>query len=162
MNWTPSGAIFSPCRKYRPLLWRTWGDGPALVGLCCNPSDADETRNDPTVTRMIERAHRLGFAGFKMLNMFDWVSTDPGVLVGVRFPVSIDNDATILRECLAAGMVICGWGNASKLIPWRAVAVRKFLREAGVKLHYLTMGATGQPWHPLYIGYDVQPTEWNI
>jgi hypothetical protein len=76
--------------------------------------------------------------------------------------VGPENDRYIIYESLGASSIICGWGSASPLIPRRAKDVVKMLRDVGVKLHYLKMGATGQPWHPLYIGYDVMPTEWRF
>ena len=48
-------ATFSPCRRYRYALWRGWprlfaGKGYAMfIGL--NPSAADETTDDNTVSR---------------------------------------------------------------------------------------------------------------
>ena len=56
-----SGACFSNDRIYRYSLWRRWDNGPTLNFICLNPSTADETRNDPTVTRL-ERRARTGEA----------------------------------------------------------------------------------------------------
>jgi hypothetical protein len=40
------GAIFSPCRTWRYLLWRNWDLSlPACAFIGLNPSTADETLN---------------------------------------------------------------------------------------------------------------------
>ncbi len=155
-----SGASFSEDRKYRYTLWRTWGEGKPLVAICLNPSSADEVDDDPTVTRMIRRAHAWGYPGFTMLNLFAWRSTDPGILKTLHDPVGPDNDRQIIEHCGTAGMVICGWGNASPVVEQRAREVKKMLREYEIDLHYLKMGVH-QPWHPLYISYTATPIEWR-
>ncbi len=65
------GAIFSPDRQYRYLLWRVWDDRkPLLLNISLNASDADENRNDPTTTRMIYRAGAGDFGGVYMANIY--------------------------------------------------------------------------------------------
>src|SRR5688572_2280831 len=56
-----SGAVFSRCRRWRYLLWRRWGDGPAANFLMLNPSTADEIKLDPSCTRARNYAERWGF-----------------------------------------------------------------------------------------------------
>lgn len=65
--------IFSPCRKYRYTLWRTFslfelGDGrltaahqPFVQFIGLNPSTADETNDDPTIRRCVGYAKTWGF-----------------------------------------------------------------------------------------------------
>jgi hypothetical protein len=61
---------------------------------------------------------------------------------------------------MSAGLVVCAWGNHGTYRN-RDIDVRHLLRQAGVKLHYLKLSKTGQPGHPLYIGYDVKPVAWE-
>ena len=52
-----SSALFSECRTYRYALWRVWDeslDSILFIGL--NPSTADESHNDPTISRCINFA----------------------------------------------------------------------------------------------------------
>lgn len=154
-------AIFSPCRSYRYTLTREWGDGPTLVVIMLNPSTADELLDDPTVAGMIKRAQAWGYGRLVVLNLFAWRSTDPRALKTVSYPVGLSNDARIVTEAAKAAMVICAWGSASPLVPERAEHVKTTLIENGIKLHYLKMGKTGQPWHPLYLRHDLKPTEWE-
>jgi hypothetical protein len=159
-----SGATFSPCRRYRYSLWRTWyelTDPLVVIGL--NPSTADETTNDPTIERCQRRAKQLGLGGLVMLNLFAWRSTDPAGLRETPDPVqepgTIVNDRALL-DWTARGLVLCGWGNHG-WIDGRGAIVRGGLIEAGRSLHYLKLNSTGQPQHPLYVSYKVKPIRWE-
>ena len=47
-----TGALFSPCRRYRYLLWRIWDFSKPHATFCLmNGSTADEVADDATVTR---------------------------------------------------------------------------------------------------------------
>lgn len=82
-----SGAAFSPCRRYRYRLWRTWGDAAPAVFVMLNPSTADEIENDPTVERCERRARAMGFGGLRVANIFSLRSTDPTALYTSDDPV---------------------------------------------------------------------------
>jgi hypothetical protein len=94
-----SGAVFSPDQKYRYVLWREWSGHPRrLVVIGLNPSTADATKNDPTVTRCINFAKREGCGGMIMLNLFAFRATDPGVMMEAADPVGPENDKYILAH----------------------------------------------------------------
>lgn len=156
------GAVFSPCERYRYTLWR--GSGyPVLAMICLNPSTATAEISDPTVTRQVKRAKMLGYSKFVMLNLFAFRSTDPAGLLTVDDPVGPDNDDHIVSQATAADLLICAWGSASPLVRERAKHVLELLADVGKTPHYLRMSeTTGQPWHPLYLGFDAVPTPWRI
>lgn len=158
-----AGATFSECRRYRYVLWRDLGAGEGtLCCICLNPSTADETANDPTVSRCMIRAGRMGFRRFEMLNLFAWRSTDPKGLLSIEDPVGVDNNFWIMSRALQAKMVVCAWGSASPLIPARAKSVVDLLLENGVSLNAFKISVgTGQPFHPLYRPYAEEPKGWN-
>jgi hypothetical protein len=143
---------------------RYWGDPQdgILNMLMLNPSTADEKVNDPTVQLCEEHARAWGYAGLLVTNIFAWRSTDPKALYKLGDPIGVpENDAAVLMCARGARLVVCAWGQHGKL-HGRGEAVRMMLTDAGVKLHYLRMSEkTGQPWHPLYLGYDVKPIEWK-
>jgi len=147
-----SGALLSPCRSYRYLLWRRWADGPYLNFIMLNPSTADESEDDATIRRCVERAKRMEFSALSVTNLFAYRSTDPRMLKTVADPVGPDNDKALVDTATGAGMVICAWGNHGEK---RAAAVLKIL--SGVRVHCLRKTKIGQPEHPLYIPYDVVP-----
>jgi hypothetical protein len=162
-----TGADFSPCRKYRYRLWRTWDASlPKLVFCMLNPSTADEIENDPTITRCQRRAIRLGFGSVEVVNLFAWRSTTPDDLYQVDDPIGPDNDKAILQAARGAKMLICGWGghdSATQTVDGqsRAGSVRQLLRKAGATPYVLGLTQTGAPKHSLYIAYEVQPVVWE-
>lgn len=163
-----TGAVFSPCRRWRYLLWRTWDpDLPHATAVYMNPSTADEVRDDPTVKRWQERAKKWAEAGFlsvggvKVVNVFAWRETDSRKLPGlVKDGVDIvgpENNAHIVQACKGAAIVVCGWGEPGHKIMGRGPEVLHLLRRYGVVPFALKVNASGAPQHPLYIGYDVLP-----
>ncbi len=156
-----SGAIFSDCGKYRHSLRRVWGEGPRLNMLMLNPSKAGEVENDPTVSRQITRASMLGMASLTVTNIFDFIATDPKDMKREQFPCSTQNDFYIRSEAMKAiasgGMVVCAWGKDGTY-RGRGKEVRRILRD--VPLHALKV-TCGEPWHPLYLPYSLQPFPWG-
>lgn len=70
------GAIFSECRNYRYSLWRIEDSKKPLIGFIgLNPSDANETIDDKTVSwcrNYVKRTNYYG--GFYMMNLFGLVA----------------------------------------------------------------------------------------
>jgi len=149
----PNGAVISPCGRYRYLLWRQFGPGPVLTMLFLNPSIANATDDDATITRCVRRARLLGFGGIRVCNIFALISTDRDQLLRVDDPVGPENDAYILDACRDAGSVLCGWGEYGS-IQGRAEQVVARLRAEGIALHCLHRNRDGSPRHPLYVGYN--------
>lgn len=151
-----SGAAFSPCRKYRYELWRNWGTGRKLAFIGLNPSTADETRNDPTVTRCINFAKRDGFAGMVMLNIFGLRSTDPTWLLSRRAdPVGQRTNAAILKWLHRhpdVSPVAC-WGSHRSVFA-RQPAILALAAQARANLLCLGINQDGSPKHPLYLRGD--------
>lgn len=156
-----AGAQFSPCRRWRYLLWRRWDPArPAANFLMLNPSTADELQLDPSCTRARKYAERWGYGALIVTNVFGWRATDPGKMKAVRDPVGAGNDRAIVRAAREAALVVCAWGNHGEHLE-RAHAVTAVLRGAGVALHYLRMNGAGHPSHPLYLPATLQPILWE-
>lgn len=150
-------AEFSKCDLYRYTLSRIWNPKLlVLVFILLNPSTATHELNDPTITRCIERAQRMGYGGVSVLNLFAWRATDPNDMKAAGEPIGMYNDQVILEVASGAGMVICGWGKhgAHKQ---RDAHVLAMLRERGIEAWALAFNKDGSPRHPLYVGYDVEP-----
>lgn len=146
----PTGAIFSPDRIFRYVLWRIWSQSrPLLMCTGLNPSKASETVTDPTVTQVCVRADRAGFGGLLMTNMYGFVSTDPKRLLEDSDHVGPENDAYLREMIRLAGRHLCAWGA------FPAAAKREAVVLAMFKDPYC-LGVTqgGHPRHPLRISYD--------
>lgn len=166
-----NSAVFSPCRKFRYDLWRAWKSGPflnclthkRLVFIGLNPSTADETKNDPTVTRCVRYAQRLGFSGVHMLNLYGFRSTNPdGCRAKGDGAIGPANDSRVLHTCLAdtTGVVVAAWGA----FPWaqeRGEQVVELLTNAGVVVNAMALTRQGYPRHPLYLRKDLHPIPWR-
>lgn len=157
-----TGAVFSPDKKHRYRLWRTWdATKPPLVMVMLNPSIADETRNDPTVERCQRRAMAMGYGGLEVTNIFALVSTDPAGLYSSQDPIGPENNKAILDAVASAGMVLCAWGTHGQHQA-RAKEVTALLRAAGATPYCLGKNADGSPKHPLYIGNKVTPFPYDL
>lgn len=157
----PAGtARFSPCGLYRYELTRHIGDGGILNVIGCNPSKAGAEENDATVTRLIERAHRLGFGTLVVTNAFAFVATYFRDLKKADDPVGPENDLVILNEARRADMVLCAWGASLATYQHRGEKVRRLLTGADVPLWALQVSDNGEPWHVLYLPYSLKPSRY--
>lgn len=160
-----SGAEFSPNRIWRYSLWRRWGwngyPGQVMfIGL--NPSTADETQNDPTVTRCINFAKAWGYSGMFMMNAYAFRATKPKNLwLGRQFddsdvvtsdPIGPDNDTALCQRADQSGLIIAAWGAHCK--PQREEYICGLINKP---IHCLGRTKSGRPRHPLYLKADTQP-----
>jgi hypothetical protein len=151
------GAWLDPGRRYRYLLWRAWGDaGRFALFILLNPSTAEQDTNDPTVERCERRARALGFDGLLVANLFALRSTHPCSLRLEPAPMGPRNGAAIALAQQLAAQTICGWG-AHGCCRRRGQALCERLRRP---IYHLGLTRDGQPRHPLYVPYSVQPRIW--
>ena len=157
---SPSGATFSPCRRWRYLLWRCWdGKKPVANFLMLNPSTADEVKLDPTCSRARDYAERWGYGALIVTNVFGWRATDPDDMKAAKDPVGPGNDAAIVKAAKGSAIVVCAWGNHGKFLE-RSARVRAFLDKGKIELHSLRVNANGEPAHPLYLPGSLRPQRW--
>jgi hypothetical protein len=161
-----AGATFSPCRRYRYALSRTWDSSLPTVVFCgLNPSTADETRDDPTVRRELAFARAWGFGSYVKVNAYALRSTDPKGLWQVPDPRGADNFLAIKLACFEAmterpgGLFVAAWGNNIRTSD--EVELRRMLRLEGVKVHALKITKQGHPSHPLYLRSTSKPFLWT-
>lgn len=159
-----TGACFSPCRKYRYILWRVWSPGkPLMTWVMLNPSTADEIANDPTIERCERRARFSGFGGILVVNLFAYRATNPEEMKAAMGPIGDYNPTFIRRAAVAAtisgGMVVCGWGEHGAFRSQGSL-VRAILHHHGVEPYVLALNKSGEPKHPLYVGYKTAPRPW--
>jgi len=142
----------------------------AIIGL--NPSTADETQNDPTVSRCISWARRLGFGRLLMLNMYAFRATYPRDLWRAESGLKIDiittpnSAAALLQYCsqFNASRIIAAWGKGTPRHALYANAHQgraKILADAGWRLDCFRKNLDGSPAHPLYLPYSLTPKPWN-
>ena len=125
-----------------------------FIGL--NPSTADETKSDPTVTRCMNYARQWGYDGLIMTNLFAYRSTDPKALKAVDDPVGPENDRYLIMSAIKASLVAAAWGNHGGYLG-RDGRVGSKLLQYRSKLHVLKRTKLGYPSHPLYLKSDLKP-----
>ena len=144
--------VFSPDRRHRytlvhrpdPLL----GGNRLMLWIGLNPSTADETRLDPTLTRIRGYTRREGYDGFIMTNLFGWRATLPGDMKAADDPVGPDNDRWLLDSARRCGAIVAAWGSHGSHLG-RGAAVCRLL--SAYPLLCLARNADGSPGHPLYL-----------
>lgn len=147
-----AGAYFSPDRKYRYALWRIWDETkPLVMFIGLNPSTANETEPDPTITRVINFARDWGYGGLYMMNLFGIVSSKPEVLLTDSNPLG-DNDKWLETIAAKCDRIVFAWG-IFKQARLRAEDVKK--RFPGS--YCLKKTKEGHPWHPLYVAAKTIP-----
>ena len=147
--WTTTTSVFSPCRKWRYQLARTWDtDLSECLFIGLNPSTADEQKDDPTVRRCVRFARDWGYGGLIMTNIFGYRATNPTEMKVQEDPVGPDNDIWLVRSVLRAGRVICAWGNHGEYAH-RGQIVHNMLKK--YFLECLGITRSGEPKHPLYL-----------
>jgi len=149
-----SGAIISPCGKFRYHLHRRWSDGPTLLFVMLNPSTADADADDATIRRCIRFGKANGFGGIEVVNLFAYRATDPKDLRRAGYPVGPENDSWTVaaaQQALESGGDVClAWGSGVAGLE-RPQVVLPALRAAGVAPKCLRITRSGYPQHPLYL-----------
>jgi hypothetical protein len=156
-----SGATFSPNRKYRYRLWRSWGNREhrcVFVGL--NPSKAGEEQNDPTIRKEIGFASRWGFGALDKVNLCGLVSTEPTGLLHVVDPIGPENAALVRVALEGAHRIVWAWGRHNARV---ARLVRQILAASDwyaiprrCDVGTLGRNGDGTPRHPLYLPYTTR------
>jgi hypothetical protein len=164
------GTHFSEDRLYRYTLDRSHlstlleplrFEHRAVLFIGCNPSDADESEDDPTVTRERNFARSWGYGTYLKGNVFARVSTDPKPLraLSLEEQVGPDNLFWLEKMIAVADLVICAWGALGPSIDAGACdLVNAQIPEA--KRRVLRLTKHGHPWHPLYLPKNLTPQPW--
>ncbi|HEX3346492.1 MAG TPA: DUF1643 domain-containing protein [Acetobacteraceae bacterium] len=160
------GAIFSPCQRYRPMLWRSWGCdndmAPSWLWIGMNPSVADVDVDAPTCRREVGFTRRAGMTLNVKCNVADWRATDPKVFRHHDIePRSAENLQAIMQAAHTASRVIAAWGDVPKPLRPYATDTAAMLLGHGIKLWCLGMPRSGAPRHPLYVRSDTPLVAWK-
>ena len=148
------GAEFSKCGKYRYKLWRIWDESkPMMMYIMMNPSTADASEDDHTITRCIGFANSWGYGGFYVGNLFAYRSTDPKELKKVTDPIGNFNYNHLFEMSLKSDIIVCAWGNKQGSPPEK-------IRNLG-ELYYLSINNDGTPGHPLFLKSELKPILWS-
>lgn len=152
-----NGAVFSECRKYRYSLVRVWNiKQPSIMFIGLNPSTANETKNDPTIRRVIKLAFDFGYGSVYMMNLFPLVSPHPEALkefYNTPFhDIELEKNNELLKKvAMKCDEIVFAWGNFP-IAHKRALEVIEMF--PGAKC--LKKNKNGTPGHPLYMPSNTQ------
>lgn len=166
-----SGARLSDDRRHRFNLWRRWDDGLLLGWVMLNPSTADASLDDQTITRCCYYARRDGYAGIYVVNLWSLRTPYPTVLWEQldRYDRTLEEDpgarendfelAFVARND-RIGAVVAGWGNLPARARPRVEAVRTLFAGEGRQLLCCGVTKSGAPRHPSRLGNNQEITPW--
>jgi hypothetical protein len=159
-------AVISPCGNYRYRLDREVSDsGPVYAFFGINPSTADAAINDATVRKWIGFVQRWGGSRFIVGNLFAYRSTDVKALGNVEDPFGDEIGDYVTDIITEADILVPCWGNTSKIPPKHVCAVDVFLdalTSSGKPVKCFGFTKSGDPKHPLMLGYDTELVDWAI
>ena len=159
------GAVFSTDRRCRYLLDRDLGgSGPVMSIGMINPSIANETDNDKTVTRVVGFGQRLGASKVILWNQFAAITPYVRELRDMVDPVGPDNDGHIIGALLSSQIHVVAWGPLSKLpkpLRLRRHRIIEIGRDLGVRFMCWDTAQDGQPKHPLMLPYALHLRPWE-
>ena len=159
-------AIISDCGRYRYTLERfiPSARGGVVLFIGVNPSTADASADDATVRKWCGFAGRWGFGHIAVGNLFAYRATDVRELAKVDDPNGPENDEHLRGLMAAADLVVPCWGSRDKLpdrLRHRIAYVRRMVGACGKPAKVLGLTASGDPKHPLMLGYSTPLTEWS-
>ncbi|KVO11738.1 DUF1643 domain-containing protein [Burkholderia ubonensis] len=158
-------AVISTCGMYRYRLEREVAlDGPAYAFIGINPSTADACVDDATVRKWIGFVTRWGGRRFIVGNVFAYRATDVRALASAVDPVGPKNDGYLAEIFRDADIIVPCWGARSKLTPELLPRLDMICRLlSGATKSVMTFGftASGDPKHPLMLGYDTALQPWR-
>lgn len=156
------GASFNEARSHRQELGRLWDKGkPKLIAICMNPSTADETNSDNTVSTLEKRAKNMGYGSLTMLNILDVVETDSRRLKEMSPAERCTPENKKFLKCALDAAekgeadIFCGWGGAGQ----KFGEVKWLLCEAGsrnITLFCFWKNNDGSPKHPRSVPLETE------
>lgn len=156
---THSGAVITDDHKFRYALWRKWklyGNNIMFIGL--NPSRANETYNDPTITRLINFSKDWGYDGMYMANLFAWRTPDPSFLKSnmIEFYTGEKTDEWLRLMAADSRRIVFCWGS------WKNIETRSKVVEHEFPGSWcFGRNNNGAPKHPLYLKRSSQLIEYK-
>jgi len=156
-----NGAVISECGRYRYRLDRhVGGAGQVAAFFGINPSTADASVDDATVRKWRGFSERQGFSRFIVGNVFAFRATDVRELASAGDPVGEQNRERIFGAfgiCQEADVLVPCWGARGKVPKnlWPVIdTFRDRLKATGLPVMCWGLTSSGDPKHPLMLGYD--------
>ena len=136
-------AEFCSENKNRFLLKREWSKSKKKVlYIMFNPSNADQTKDDPTIRRLINFSKKFNYGGFFVGNLHTHISSNPNKIDSSQ-NISKKNFKILVRLINSVNDVVYAWGNNTN--------EPNFLKQIVDSPMCLGKNKDGSPSHPLYL-----------
>ena len=153
------GTAYESTKEYRYLLTRSpapQGTG-VVTFVMLNPSTADESKNDQTITRCEGHARNWRFGTMHVVNLCPFRSTESDRMLKHETPSDVieKNLQCIVETVKASDLVVVAWGVKG----WRVGTynrVVKALEESGKEIQCLRLTKEGHPHHPARIKVSLE------
>ncbi len=165
LSHLPFHADLSPCGIYRYRLERWVQDsGLVIAYFGVNPSTADASLEDQTTRKWRGFTLRNGGRAYIAGNPFAFRATDVRALANAADPVGPLNADYIDGIVQDADILVPCWGSRNKL-PRQLHGVlddlAERLRSNGKPVKVFGLAASGDPLHPLTLGYHRPLVDWR-
>lgn len=161
---SPGCAIISTCGTFRYRLERDVQlDGIVIAYFGVNGSTATATENDQTVRKWIEFTKLNGGRRLIVGNVFGFRAKDVNALASAVDPVGPDNAAHIRSIITDADLLVPCWGSRDKLPSRLRIRLDKLidiLVLSGKPVKVFGHTRSGDPLHPLWLGYKTPLIPW--
>ena len=158
-------AVISDCGNYRYRLDRDIQEkGLTFAYFGINPSTADANEDDQTIRKLKGFTLRNGGRKFIIGNPFGLRSTSVRRLSLWDDPIGLDNDKYLNEIIKEANILIPCWGNTTKIsknFRYRFEELKLKIFESNKPVLTFGLTVSGNPKHPLMLGYNTQLIEWK-
>lgn len=162
-------AIISPCGKYRYRLDRqVQPEGKVFAYFGINPSTADANLDDATVRKWRGFTQRNEGSRFIVGNIFSYRATDVrelGKIAAEDIKYIYNDNLHYIREIIGdADVLIPCWGSKNKLpkdLHQYIYKFAEFLDKFNKPMYTFGFTNSGDPKHPLMLGYETPLLEWE-
>jgi hypothetical protein len=158
-------AVISDCGRYRYRLDRDCGAGKLVIAYFgVNPSTADASIDDATVRKWRGFSTRLGASRFIVGNVFAYRATDVHELARCADAIGPLNRHYLYEIAAEADVLIPCWGSRDKLPKQLRHAFDMTMSDliaAGKPVKVFGRSKSGDPLHPLMLGYNTTINEWK-
>lgn len=158
-------AIFDADRKHRYMLGRDiQPEGIIASVLMVNPSDANETDNDPTMGKVVGIGKQLGWRRVIVGNLFARIGKDIKCLRDPGSPIGPDNDRHLADIIDASEVTVVAWGTLAKIPDVhrkRWIDIVRMLDDRARRPYCFGVNDDGHPTHPLMLAHATPLIEWT-
>lgn len=159
-------AVISDCGKFRYRLEREVAPiGIVIAYFGVNPSTAGAEVEDQTTMKWRGFAERNGARRYIAGNPFAFRATDVSKLLETSDPVGPENSRHLLEIVSDADLLVPCWGSRHKIprgLRFHLDELARVLRASGKPIKIFGITASGDPAHPLMLGYKTPLIDWVL